>query len=713
MKYIYRFISVWFLCLYITSCTDLSSIEDNISNLSGRVYTLEQVSAILQKAMDEGKLIVDIKPIQEGAGFEITFDDNKQIEVINANSGALIISSIERDEENEFVTLILNDGRTFYFGLDINYPTGIIVLSQYAEITSKGTCEISFLVNPSNALSSIEEDVLKQKFSLRMANASDGNEVSKNVKIESVNVETDLKGNAKDGKFKIVIKDQGLEKSYIENIFLDFSVNDNSDKNKSIKSNVFSVELKKSFDHFSIGNVEGEVYDNFIHIRMPDDVDISKLTPTFSSNGRVLVNGIEQVSGVSLQNFNSPVTYEVKGNSGHTDYYTVFVSSTDMPVVYIVTEGLKSVTSKETYLENTSICVFNDVSASSYSNVKIKGRGNASWGFPQKPYTIKLDKKANFLGFKKHKTFALVSNYKDKSLLRNSMSYKLGRDVLTNMSWNPSARNVHLFLNGKYDGVYMATESVKIDQNRVNIPNIKDCKDLNDADKYGFLIEVNDDFDEDFNFTTPGWLKLSLKEPDGIDLSQETKNYIRNLVIRYETALYSGDFMVPSSKNYFYKYFDADSFIDWWIGNEVGKNLDSNFWGSCFFYYDPSDKKLHMGPLWDFDVAYGNQNFNIEPNQTYGWWISNDKWFQRMFMDPKFLKKIQQRWISKYPEIQNWANQIKSNGTVMEPDANRNFNRWPDLMVYSYNSEVGSFYNWVRARINWMDSEIRSWQVKL
>ena len=107
----------------------------------------------------------------------------------------------------------------------------------------------------------------------------------------------------------------------------------------------------------------------------------------------------------------------------------------------------------------------------------------------------------------------------------------------------------------------MATESVKIDQNRVNIPNIKDCKDLNDADKYGFLIEVNDDFDEDFNFTTPGWLKLSLKEPDGIDLSQETKNYIRNLVIRYETALYSDDFMVPSSKNYFYKYFNRNFYL--------------------------------------------------------------------------------------------------------------------------------------------------------
>lgn len=714
MKYIYRFISVWFLCLYITSCTDLSSIEDNISNLSGRISTLEQVSAILQKAMDEGKLIVDIKPINEGVGYEITFDDNQQIEVINANSGALIISSIERDEENGFVTLVLNDGRTFYFGLDINYPTGIIVLSQYAEITSKGTCEIAFLVNPSNALANKDESVLKKKFSLRVADTSVGTEVLNNVKIDRVYAESDLEGTAKEGKFKIVLKDQGLEKSYIENIYLDFSVNDNSDKNQSIKSNVFSVELKRSFDHFSIGNVEGEVYDNFIHIRMPNGIDISKLTPTFSTNGKVLVNGIEQVSGVSMQNFNYPVTYEVTGNSGRPEYYTVFVSSTDMPVVYIVTDGLKSVTSKESYLENTSIRVFNDKNANFYSKVKIKGRGNSSWEQPKKPYTVKLDKKENFLGFRKHKTFAFVANYTDKSLLRNQISYQLGRDVLTNMSWNPSTRNVHLFLNGKYDGVYMATESVKINENRVNIPNIEDCKDLKDAGKYGFIIEVNAFYDENFNFTTPVGVKLSLKDPDGRDISQEIKNYIKKLVISCETALYSSDFANPFSNNYFYKFIDADSFIDWWIGNELAKNLDSNFCKSCYLYYDPSDKKLHMTPLWDFDAAYGNENILIEPKQTWGWWISKNLWFQRMFMDPIFLNKIKQRWISKYPEIQNWANQIKPNASVLEADANRNFTRWPGLGVgyqnrTTYQSEVDDLIKWVNARIKWMNAEIRSW----
>ncbi|MCI5830859.1 MAG: CotH kinase family protein [Spirochaetia bacterium] len=91
----------------------------------------------------------------------------------------------------------------------------------------------------------------------------------------------------------------------------------------------------------------------------------------------------------------------------------------------------------------------------------------------------------------KHKSWALIANYCDKTLLRNSLAYECGRKIMDGMAWNPDTRNVHLYLNGEYLGLYMVCESVKIDKKRVNIINIEDCNDASKAIEYGFVLEFN------------------------------------------------------------------------------------------------------------------------------------------------------------------------------------------------------------------------------
>ena len=334
---------------------------------------------------------------------------------------------------------------------------------------------------------------------------------------------------------------------------------------------------------------------------------------------------------------------------------------------------------------------------------------------------MKLDKKDEFLGFKKEKTFALVANYADKTLIRNEMSYQLGRDILKNMSWNPSTKYVHFFLNDSYEGVYMICETVKINESRVNVPNIEDCKNTTEIHKYGFIVEVNDRQDDICNFITPYGVKFSMKDPDGENLSEEIKKYIKNTVINYENALYSSDFNNPVSQNYFYKYFDTNSFIDWWIVNEIGKNVDANFHYSCFMYLDPSDQKLHMGPLWDFDIANGNVNFT-DAQYYSGWWINQTKWLKQMFADPVFVIKAKRRWNDKKTEIDNWVNNlIQEKANSLQNDVMRNFYRWPILGTYvwpnaagyanrtTYQSEIDFFKTWTKNRIDWMDMEINGW----
>lgn len=103
--------------------------------------------------------------------------------------------------------------------------------------------------------------------------------------------------------------------------------------------------------------------------------------------------------------------------------------------------------------------------------IQIKGRGNSSWDYAKKPYSIKFSSKEKILGMPKSKRWVLIANYSDKTLLRNFFVSKLGNNLYDTV-WNPSFKSVNLILNGKYRGVYILGEAIRIDSTRVNIDDI-------------------------------------------------------------------------------------------------------------------------------------------------------------------------------------------------------------------------------------------------
>lgn len=398
---------------------------------------------------------------------------------------------------------------------------------------------------------------------------------------------------------------------------------------------------------------------------------------------------------------------------------TVDAAATGLPVVMIETEESQDILDTTNKI-NAALSVFNtdEKSPDADSVCTIKGRGNSSWGMPKKSYTVKLDSGSKMLGMKKHKTWAFVANYADKTLLRNSIAYQAGRQIFTNMAWNPTSKPVHFFLNGAYLGVYGVTESAKIDDNRVNIKNIEKCAAVSAAGDYGFLLEANGRLDENFNFTTTRGVPFSLKDPDGEDISEELRGWIQETAQNAEDALYSDDFNDSESQNYWEKYFDAASFIDWWLVNEIAKNNDAIFYSSCYMYFDPADSKFHMGPLWDFDIGFGNVNYNGN-DSAEGFWIKNAKWISRMFEDGAFVKKAQARWTETYGSLSAFFNDdVKKQFDEISPDANVNFMRWPILGIYvwpnpagyanrtTYASECEYFNNWISERLAWLNTAV-------
>jgi len=192
---------------------------------------------------------------------------------------------------------------------------------------------------------------------------------------------------------------------------------------------------------------------------------------------------------------------------------------------------------------------------------------------------------------------------------------------------------------------------------------------------------------------------------------QLQEDYIRGYIDEFETVLNSGDFADPATG--YAAYIDVDSFIRWFLVNEIFRNRDANMWSSCWMY-KPRDGKLHMGPLWDFDIAGGNIDYDGAYG-TAGWWVRDAPWFSRLFEDPVFAARVKQVWneihADQLPEL---FESIPAHAAVLQQSQLNNFQRWPILEMYvwpnyritgTYDGEVDFLQSWLSERIAWMDAQ--------
>ena len=408
------------------------------------------------------------------------------------------------------------------------------------------------------------------------------------------------------------------------------------------------------------------------------------------------------------------------------DYYVY--NSFSCPVIAIETPNNMEIRTKEWLsdkgLENAKMSIYNapnsDLNVSEI-DIDIKGRGNSSWSLPKKPYSIKLGKKDNLLNIAngKHKNYALIANHADKSLIRNQLVYYLGENVFSAMGWAPHTAQVNLFINGKYRGVYLLTERIKINKEIVNIQDISDMDesspDYNFADG-GWILERNNRLDELYNFTTSHNIAFSLKEPDDYVGWKKIRDYIEE----FESVLWDDQFF-KDPENGWRKYLDEDSFIDWYIVNAFVHNADMNF-SSVYMYYNPKYKKIFMGPLWDFDRSFGNSD-NPTVHSTSTLLVKTEFYQQRLFLDDLFVDKLKTRWNECYGDL---CSALSLDGVLgsfeenVRKDAELNFKVWQILGTYvapmvkgeldrkTYQSELDFLNNWISERLINCNNEINS-----
>ena len=368
----------------------------------------------------------------------------------------------------------------------------------------------------------------------------------------------------------------------------------------------------------------------------------------------------------------------------------------------------------------------------------IEIRGSSSQMFPKKSYGFETwdalgeELDVSLLGMPEESDWILNANYTDKTLCRNTLAYQVSRDM---GHYATRYEHVEVVINGIYKGIYIFSEKIKRDQNRVNVAKLKPDQNSGDELTGGYIFKVDkftgsggDGWES--NFPPPANPNMSIffqyEFPKSEDISQPQKDYISDYVNTFETVLAGPDFADP--ENGFRKYADEGSFIDFFLVNEISKNVDG-YRLSTFLHKQRESLggKIRIGPVWDYDIAWHNADY-CEGADPSGWAYqfpcSGDTWqvpfwWSRMLEDSAFANNLKCRWMFLRDDLlsESWFDQyLDSVALVLNESQERNFTVWPILGIYvwpnpwpypqTYAEEISVLKDWIHQRLFWLDNNL-------
>ena len=507
-----------------------------------------------------------------------------------------------------------------------------------------------------------------------------------------------------------------------------------------------------------------------------------KLTPSFdksSTNSKVLVNGVEQTSGESEVDFTKPVTYTVVGAEGGTRDYTVKITNTGLPVVVVkhsgsgdfsdekmggtnilgVVVGARTVNTfvdfkirgKEAkWVTDDEITIYNpDGTVDCATTGGIRHRGNTSRDYPKKAFAMKFNSPNSVLGMPAHNRWVLLANWLDHSMIRNAVAFNIaeaieyawrysGGSIEPGIPWNVHGQNVELVVVDKDDdahhvGNYYLCEQIKIDQNRLAITSPDGAETGSDYKQYGYLFEIDTNYDETDKFKTSKDVPFMFKD----EVSDKILSDIQTKVQRIETNIYKN---TPEGFEAAFNELDINSVIDQMLILELAMNREYGDPRSVYMYMD-GDGKLSAGPVWDFDrgtfqyydgaKALGNsESYRLKP---YNQWMCNRTqenetysyiWYKKLITDPIFKQAVKERWVVIKPYLDKIPSQIRQYGQTLKASYGYDSTMWPtqkgditkyksdfkdwsgDEEIAKFEDVINTFVNSYQSRLSGMDALI-------
>ncbi len=449
-------------------------------------------------------------------------------------------------------------------------------------------------------------------------------------------------------------------------------------------------------------DIVGTIHEESIKISMSEKIDATQLIATFTHNGHTaMVATTEQESGVTPNDFSNLVVYTIVAQNKDRKQYVVNVEFTkdpneepkaQIPHIYIDTDGGVPIVEKKVYIE-ANVRIDGGTNYESFeARGAIRGRGNSTWGMPKKPYRFKLKEKASLLGLPAEKSWVLLQNYIDPSLMCNSVAMKTGQ--LLEMPFTHHMIPVDVTLNGKYIGAYTFTEHKEVTENRINVgPG-------------GWLVELDTNYDEDYQFRSSKYnLPVMISHPDLGDLpTTQANQLLAEMTADFnilDELIYSSTF----PNNNYLDYFDAHAFVNYLIVYMLTDNEEINHPKSTYIYKKKGGKYT-MGPIWDFDWAFGyegtHQHF-VNPTRNLFWTGGKaglgTAFFTRLLQDPAIQQEFKTQWpkfrTNKYPILVEYIKEYAE--TIRDSHAK-------DQKVWKQSS--GSIDKYRDRMLDWLDARV-------
>lgn len=401
---------------------------------------------------------------------------------------------------------------------------------------------------------------------------------------------------------------------------------------------------------------------------------------------------------------------EFYGHSGEGDLSQLH-QLTNLPTVNIHTEDGIIPYDKEHEI-TAQLTIISDNGSHLLSELgSIRERGNGSRSFPKRPYRIKFNQKQHVLDAPaKAKKWTLINNYGDKTLMRNLLAFELSRQM--KMPYTPYCTAVDVILNGEYKGCYQLCDQVQVHKKRIDIEEMTPLDNEGSALTGGYFIEVDAYADQE-----PSWFysqsgnSVTIKQPSSDSITWQQQNYIKNHFNKMEAQ--------------WQHYLDLNTFLRHFLVGELSGNTDT-YW-SLFLYKHRDNDTLYVGPVWDFDLAFENDNrtYPVNSKQDYiyrsgGSYAGNMRSFvdKIVVRDASAQKEMLRIWdearMAGMTEDHLLA-LIDSLEELLQQSQRLNFIRWPIMnsIVHqnprlwgSYEAEVDNVRRFIKERFAWMDNKL-------
>lgn len=329
--------------------------------------------------------------------------------------------------------------------------------------------------------------------------------------------------------------------------------------------------------------------------------------------------------------------------------------------------------------------------------LNLHGRGNSSFKMPKYGMKLEFADKVSLFGMPKSRDWVLIGNFGDKTHLRNYMAFRLSEWL--GASYTPKACYVELYLNREYMGLFLLSESIKVAKNRVNIPE----------NESSFLFEKEGEKKYDDPYIVTGEDNIfHIRSPH--NPSDSALDLLLNHLNSFEWYLSNSGWKTSAIS----EWIDLNSYALYYWVQEYSKNEDGNFARSIFMTWE-NGGPIRFGPLWDFDLAFGNESREDVMPAT-SWYIRQYSWNAKLFWIPGMKEAMANYWVENRDKFKALIDSVPVYRAIIERALKNEYKRWPvirntenwalKLPHDSYDEAVEYMVQWMRERYDWIDSQL-------